>query len=138
MIGLMQIPDINEVLELWTSFMKEVYPSVDILKYKDEYKAIYETSNVYVYRDDTMILGFLAVVEGSYVDALYVKPECRRQGIASNLVKEVQNRYDDLITDVPTKCLGIHELLINTGFKIDSESVNEILEIEEKSYFWER
>lgn len=138
MIALMTIPEINDVMNLWLKFMEEVYPAIDSSEHQESYKFIYETSNVYVAKNDESIIGFIAIVEGSYIDGWYVLPDFRNQGIGKSLIGHVMGKYDDLLVDIPQTQIQAINLVNSIGFNFEKEEINAEISELEKSYYWEK
>ena len=135
MIQSMQIPEIGQIMILWKKAFCELYGSdknelADSLQ--EEYAAIYETSNVYVVKkEDATIVGFAAVVEGGYLDALYIEPKHRLQHLGGDLLRHLIEKYDELVVDIPLVQEQAIDFLLKYQFVKEEISINETTNQEE-------
>ncbi len=102
MIRKMTEADLERVMEIWLdasvrgqSFISEDYWRGHAEVVKKEY---IPQSEVYVNEQDRKINGFIAVVGGRHIGALFVDPDCWHQGIGRGLMEYALNRYKGMIT----------------------------------------
>lgn len=140
MVETMSIPEIKEVMDLWNMSVKELVESgaiEDVASLRQETKEIYETSNVYVEKNDLgEIVAYASIVEGAYLETIYVLEDYRRKGIGSRLIKHIQSKYDEIITDVLVGNETGNLFILSQGFNKEEIIHNEMLSLDEASYYW--
>ena len=131
--------DTVKVMTIWTkgnfeahSFIDKDYWLLNFNKVKDEYLKRAET---YVYVEDDIIKGFISLLDGYFIGALFVKKEYRRQGIGRKLINFVKDKYDKLELQVYEKNVNAMLFYASLGF------VNKKIQIDdntnEKEYVME-
>ncbi|WP_195269782.1 N-acetyltransferase [Eubacterium sp. 1001713B170207_170306_E7] len=102
MIRKMTEADLDRVMEIWLdaciegqSFISEDYwkRHADVVR-----KDYIPQSEVYVDERSGEISGFIAVVGGRHIGALFVAPDCWHQGIGRGLVEYALKHYKGRIT----------------------------------------
>ena len=123
--------DTVKVMTIWTkgnfeahSFIDKDYWLLNFNKVKDEYLKNAET---YVYVENDEIKGFISLLDGFYIRALFVKKEYKRQGIGKKLINFVKEKYDRLELNVYEKNVNATLFYISLGF------VNKKVQIDEKT-----
>ena len=123
--------DTVKVMTIWTkgnfeahSFIDKDYWLLNFNKVKDEYLKNAET---YVYVENDEIKGFISLLDGFYIGALFVKKEYKRQGIGKKLINFVKEKYDRLELNVYEKNVNATLFYISLGF------VNKKVQIDEKT-----
>lgn len=141
MIEIMKIEEINDVMDLWKKSVQEQYEDSVCSKFLDranDVREIYETSNIYVFTHNVKIVGYVSVVEGAYLENIYVNEDLRRQGYGTQLIKYIQSRYDELIVDVINTNKGALMFLDFNKFVKEETSLNEYFGFEETTFYWEK
>ena len=136
----MSIPEITQVMNLWEKSISVLVDNgtiENVNELKQEVKEIYETSNVYVVRNEQAeIIGYASIVEGAYLENIYVIEDQRRKGIGSKLIKHIQSKYDEVITDVIVDNEPGNKFMLSLGFIKEEIIHNEMLSLDEVSYYW--
>lgn len=139
MLRLMQIPEINTVMLMWEKSIYEQFENKAesiIFDNLQLTKEMYETSNVYLYEFEGKIIAYVSIVEGGYIENIFVHEEYRNKLIASTMIKLLQEKYDELITDVPSVNHIALQLYKNCHFVQEETILNENLGLEEVSLYW--
>lgn len=140
MVEIMSIPEITRVMELWNMSVKELVERgaiKDLATLRQEVKNIYETSNIYVKKNESgEIVAYASIVEGAYLENIYVVEEYRRKGIGSDLIKHIKSKYDEIITDVTIDNEAGNLFIQSHGFNKEEIIHNEMLALDEASYYW--
>lgn len=96
--------DTTKIMTIWTkgnfqahNFIEKDYWLMNFNKVKDEYL---EKAKTYVYTELNDIKGFISVLDNGYVGALFVKEDCKRQGIGRKLINHCKDMYDKLTLKV--------------------------------------
>ena len=136
----MSIPEISKVMDLWEMSISGLVKSgaiIDVDALSQEVKDIYETSNVYIAKNEqSEIIGYASIVEGAYLENIYILEEYRRKGYGRNLIKHIQSKYDEVITDVLIDNEVGNNFISNVGFAKEEVIHNEMLGMDEVSYYW--
>ena len=99
---------------------------------KEEYLWKAET---YVYTEDDEIKGFIRLLDGGYIGALFVKTDSLRQGIGKRLLNYVKEKYDKLTLNVYEKNVDAILFYVAMGFKNKKIQIDE--NTGEKEYIME-
>lgn len=135
----MSIPEIGSVMDLWHKSMKEQFVSVkeEVLPKESEIKEIYETSNIYVMKDSANnIVGYASIVEGAYLENIYIDKDFRRQSLGTQLINYIKSKYDEIVTDVFEDNSGAIQFFNKMNFENEGTSLNETLNKNEIAFYW--
>lgn len=131
--------DTVKVMTIWTKgnfkahdFIDKDYCLENFNRVKNEYLLKSET---YVYVEDEEIKGFISVLDGNYIGAVFVRLDSLRQGIGRKLINFCKERYDNLTLNVYEKNVGAILFYIDMGFKNVKIQIDE--ETNEKEYVME-
>lgn len=139
MITLMSIPEIGSVMDLWHKSMQEQFVSVkgEVLPKESEIKEIYETSNIYVVKDSANnIVGYASIVEGAYLENIYIDKNFRRQSLGTQLINFIKSKYDEIVTDVFEDNSEAIQFFNKMNFENEGTSLNETLNKNEIAFYW--
>ena len=139
MITLMSIPEIGSVMDLWHKSMQEQFVSVkgEVLPKESEIKEIYETSNIYVVKDSANnIVGYASIVEGAYLENIYIDKDFRRQSLGTQLINLIKSKYDEIVTDVFEDNSEAIQFFNKMNFENEGTSLNETLNKNEIAFYW--
>lgn len=121
--------DSGAILQLWLdtsitahSFINQQYwrNCLDLVE-----KQILPHAETYIYTDKRKIKGFISVLEGNYIGALFVKNEFQGQGIGKKLLEYARRHRPNLTLKVyaqNNQALGFYQ---KRGFKIISAGMDE-------------
>ena len=131
--------DTVKVMTIWTKgnfkahpFIEKDYWLENFNKVKEEYLWKAET---YVYTEDDEIKGFISLLDGGYIGALFVKTDSLRQGIGKRLLNYVKEKYDKLTLNVYEKNVDAILFYVAMGFKNKKIQIDE--NTGEKEYIME-
>ena len=131
--------DTVKVMTIWTKgnfkahpFIEKDYWLENFNKVKEEYLWKAET---YVYTEDDEIKGFISLLDGGYIGALFVKTDSLRQGIGKRLLNYVKEKYDKLTLNVYEKNVDATLFYVAMGFKNKKIQIDE--NTGEKEYIME-
>lgn len=121
--------DIDRIMQIWIKssidghrFIKESYWKANYNLVKDTYIPVSET---FVYEEDTKIKGFISLIDGNYIGALFVDVDYQGNGIGKKLIKYLMDRYENLSLSVYKQNEKAVNFYKNIGFKIIKEEENE-------------
>jgi putative acetyltransferase len=99
--------DKQQVLDLWYdsvivahNFIPAYYWEMAKEKVEKEYLGI---SKTWVYEENGKIRGFISILSGDTIGALFVEPEKQNKGIGSALIECVKEKYSFLVLSVYRK-----------------------------------
>lgn len=123
--------DTVKVMTIWTKgnfqahdFIDKDYWLLNFNRVKDEYL---KKSETYVYCEDEEIKGFISLLEGEYIGALFVKKDEQRKGIGRKLINYVKEKHDHLILQVYEKNIDATLFYVSQGF------INKKIQIDEET-----
>ena len=132
--------DIDDVIQIWYSSSVDTYKFVDEMhweKIKKEVRDRFLNSNIYVYDEDNIVKAFI-LINGQYIDELYVLKEYRLNGLGKKLLDFVKSNNNELLLNVFQKNTNAIEFYKKNEFKIIEENVEDYTR--EKGYLmkWKR
>ena len=134
--------DTVKVMTIWTKgnfkahpFIEKDYWLENFNKVKEEYLWKAET---YVYTEDDEIKGFISLLDGGYIGALFVKTDSLRQGIGKRLLNYVKEKYDKLTLNVYEKNVDAILFYVAMGFKNKKIQIDENTGEKEYIMEWEK
>lgn len=107
MIRLFEFRDLDKIMEIWLEGNLQVHGFIDgeyWRKNLESVRSVLPNAEVYVYEEAGEIHGFIGM-DADYIAGLFVKKECRGQGIGRQLIDTVKRK----------KRLSLHVYERNTG-----------------------
>lgn len=121
--------EIEEVMDIWLKtnitahgFIQEEYWNKNYDLVKDEYMPV---STTFVYKEDSIIKGFISIIDNSFIGALFVLEEYHGQGIGKKLINYCKSLYSSLELGVYVKNVSAVNFYKYCGFKVEKEQINE-------------
>ena len=134
--------EINGVMKIWLDtniiahdFIPEKYWCDNYKLVRDQYMPIAKT---FVYKEDSVIKGFISIIEGSFIGALFIKKECQGQGIGLKFINHCKELYPKLELAVYADNVSAVNFYKRCGFKMKIEQDNEDSGFREYIMFWEK
>lgn len=135
----LNVEEVNNIMNIWkkaTIKAHEFIPTEYWLKnfnvVKEKYIPLAET---YVYLEESQIKGFISIIGGEYIGALFVDINCQGRGIGRKLIEYSRRIYDRLKLAVykeNNQAVGFYK---QVGFTVKYEQLNE--ETNEPEYIME-
>lgn len=119
--------DIDEIMQIWLNSNLEAHFFVDENFWKDNYdyvKEILPNANLYVYKEDGIIKGFIGMID-SHIEGIFVDKQYRNIGIGKLLLGEARKIHSILSLNVYKKNQGAVDFYKNSGFNIIEEKMEE-------------
>lgn len=120
--------DVCRVMKIWRrstieahSFIEESYWIKNYNTVRDEYIPIAET---YVYQREKRIVGFISIIDKSYIGALFIDVDYQGQGIGSILLDYAKSLYGSLRLAVYSKNDGAVCFYTKSGFITEKTEIN--------------
>ena len=113
--------DTTKVMTIWTKgnfkahdFIEKDYWLENFNKVKNEYLLKSET---YIYTENEDIKGFISILNGNYIGALFVRQDSLREGIGRRLLNYCKERYEHLVLSVYEKNINATLFYVAMDFK---------------------
>ncbi len=106
MIKEFKINNLDEVMKIWIETNIEAHNFVPKEYWINNFQVVKEMlplAEVYIYKEENIIKGFIGVIDKSYIAGLFVKKEYQREGIGSNLLNYCKIKYEHIKLDVFVK-----------------------------------
>mgnify|MGYP001102205716 FL=1 len=133
MIRLFEFRDLDEIMEIWLEGNLQAHRFIDAEYWRknlESVRSVLPNAEVYVYEEAGKIRGFIGM-DADYIAGLFVKKECRGQGIGRQLIDTVK-RKKRLSLHVYERNAGAVAFYQAMGFRV-KESMTE-KETGEKEY----
>lgn len=133
MIRLFEFRDLDEIMEIWLEGNLQAHGFIDAEYWRknlESVRSVLPNAEVYVYEEAGEIRGFIGI-DADYIAGLFVKKECRGQGIGRQLIDTVK-RKKRLSLHVYERNAGAVAFYQAMGFRV-KESMTE-KETGEKEY----
>lgn len=132
--------DTQKILDLWLSASVQAHHFVPAdywqkmqTSVRDHYLPNTET---FVFEDRHQIKGFISVLDGNYIGALFVAPQWQKKRIGGKLLRFVQRRYPLLSLNVFVKNPQAIAFYQRGGFKITAEQIEPSTKEKELQMSW--
>lgn len=131
-----------DVLELWLKNLMIANPFIEENFWEKHYSVIknkyINEKDIFVYKEDDVIKGFICVAEDNFIAGLFVDPEYQGNGIGKKLLSFVKTEYSLLHVNVYAKNKAALSFASREGFVIDGATLNpEDEEIQYEMYWRE-
>lgn len=131
---------INEVMRIWSDttirshdFIPEKYWVDNAHVVREQYLPIAKT---FIYDEDSIVKGFISIMEGFFIGALFVGKEYQRQGIGLKLINYCKKLYPKLELAVYVDNISAVEFYKRCDFIIQTEQANEDTGFKEYVMVW--
>lgn len=131
--------DTTKIMTIWTKgnfkahdFIEKDYWLMNFNKVKKEYL---EEAKTYVYAELDEIEGFISILDDGHIGALFVKEDCKRQGIGRKLINHCKEKYNRLTLEVYDQNIDAIMFYMAMGFKNVKVQIDE--NTNEKEYVME-
>lgn len=121
--------DIDRVMSIWLESTVEAHSFISKEYWEENYQVVKNKyipmSETYVYEYDNDIKGFISVIEGSFIGALFVDIKAQGKGIGKVLVDYVKEKYEKLSLAVYSDNTKAYKFYKRQGFEEILEQNNE-------------
>ncbi len=131
--------DFDRVMAIWLNTNIAAHPFIPQSYWEDVFAQVEEVmpaADVFVYRENTGVLGFIGVTDNEYIAGLFVEGNAQSQGIGQKLLNHCKQLYPRLELDVFTENPGAVLFYQNNGFEIASTKISPDFNREEHHMVW--
>ena len=124
---------LDDIMTIWLDTNIEAHDFIDKKYWHNNFEMVKESlpkASIYLYMKDEEILGFIGIMERSYIAGLFVKKGFQNCGIGKKLLQHCKGIYDKLELDVYKKNKNAVLFYERNGFQIESEKLDGNNEIE--------
>lgn len=130
--------DINRVMNIWLQANLEAHNFVDPNYWKDNFAVVkqeIQSADIFVVEVKNEIVGFAGLKE-DYLAGIFFDQKVRHQGLGTELLNYLKQRYPQLILDVYQKNLAAINFYRKNGFKIIQEKEYQNQNLNEYQMMW--
>ena len=130
--------NINRVMDIWLRANLEAHNFVDPNYWKNNFAMVkqeIQSADVFVVEEKNKIVGFAGLKE-DYLAGIFFDQKVRHQGLGTELLNYLKQRYSQLILDVYQKNLAAVNFYQKNGFKIIQEKEYQNQNLNEYQMMW--
>ena len=130
--------NINRVMDIWLRANLEAHNFVDPNYWKNNFAMVkqeIQSADVFVVEIKNEIVGFAGLKE-DYLAGIFFDQKVRHQGLGTELLNYLKQRYSQLILDVYQKNLAAVNFYQKNGFKIIQEKEYQNQNLNEDQMMW--
>lgn len=121
--------NVDRVMEIWLDSTVKAHDFIDKSYWLTNYDTVKNNyipmSETYVYEENNIIKGFISIIEGEFIGALFVDSKSQNKGIGKKLITYVKDNYNNLSLAVYKENQNAVNFYINQGFLINKEQIND-------------
>ncbi|HJK77945.1 MAG TPA: N-acetyltransferase [Methanocorpusculum sp.] len=129
MIRLFTPEDTGSVMDIWLSASIHSHDFISSSYWREQFSVVRDrylpVSVTYVFVKEDRVCGFLSVLDGNTIGALFVAPDCQGRGVGSALIRHVQESTDDLMLCVYVENSAARMFYEKRGFAVLSRCKTE-------------
>ncbi len=127
---------IRKIMRIWENSVIKAHKFIPKAYWKENYSVVKEkylpAAQTYVFKEQDIIQGFISILDGKFIGALFVGIEYQRKGIGEKLLQFALKKYGNLRLAVYKKNKGAVDFYKKNGFAVIKERINE--ETKESEY----
>ncbi len=132
--------DMEKVLDLWLAASVQAHNFVPAAYWQQMRASVRDhylpNSETFVFEDKHQIKGFVSILDGNYIGALFVAPKWQQKRIGSKLIKFAQKRHPLLSLNVFVKNARAISFYQQHNFKIIAEQIEPSTKEKELRMSW--
>ncbi|QEA58314.1 GNAT family N-acetyltransferase [Leuconostoc mesenteroides] len=132
--------DLEQLAQIWLNGNLQAHSFIPAQYWKNQFvniKKMLPEANVFVYRNNETIVGFLGELDG-YIAGLFVDMNYRNQGVGSQLINYLKQINDKLTLSVYVDNINAVNFYENKDFIIDSVGMDTETDSKEYHMIWEK
>lgn len=118
---------LDDIMHIWLEENLRAHNFIDknyFINNFDMVKSILPDYDIYVFREDDSIKGFIGIDERGYIEGIFVSDEYKGKKIGTALIEKAKENYDKLSLSVFKKNKKALNFYIKCGFEIEKESID--------------
>lgn len=127
MVEKFSIKDLDIIINIWLNGNLDAHNFINKKYFYDNLdyvKEILPKSEIYVYKEDEIIKGFIGLNNG-FIEGIFIKKEYRTHGVGGELLNKAKSLYDVLSLSVYEKNKNALEFYLKRGFEIKEKNIDE-------------
>lgn len=128
MIKKLEQTNIDTVMKIWLAANIDAHYFIPEKYWIDNYDVVKEKylpiANTFIYEEANIIKGFISIMEGFFIGALFVAKEYQKQGIGLQLINYCQALYPKLELAAYVDNIRAVEFYKRCHFEVQSEQAN--------------
>ena len=139
MIEKMKEGQLDRVMDIWLQTNILAHPFIPREHWEnlfDTVKGILPSADIFIYRDDDEIKGFIGITDNQYIAGLFVSSEHQGQRVGYQLLQHCKQIYPHLELDVFIKNDGAVKFYEKNQFAISESKMNLDFNHEEYRMGW--
>ena len=133
---------IEQVMNIWFTSTLQGHPFIPKAYWEANYKIVKEQylplSKSYVYEEGQKVRGFISLIEGNFIGALFVEVQSQGKGIGKALIDYCKAQHEVLELAVYVENKKAVDFYKKQGFHIIAEHENEDSKAKEYEMRWEK
>lgn len=128
MIKKLDLNQLDEVMKIWIDTNIEAHSFIPKEYWINNFtlvKQMMPHADIYVFDENSIIKGFIGIMEQSYIAGFFVKKEYQREGIGHKLIEHCKSKYKYLKLDVFEKNENALNFYYKNNFKVLDKKINE-------------
>ena len=121
--------NIDAILKIWLDGNMDAHYFIPEKYWVDNYNVVKEKylpiAKTFIYEEDSTIKGFISIIEGFFIGALFVAKKYQKQGIGLQLINYCKRLYPKLELAAYVDNISAVEFYKRCGFEIQAEQVND-------------
>ncbi|WP_069999881.1 N-acetyltransferase [Cellulosilyticum sp. I15G10I2] len=121
--------EVDRIMEIWKEATIEAHKFISEEYWLKSYKIVKEKylplAETYVYSEGSEIKGFISILSGAYIGALFVVRDAQGDGIGRKLIEYVKGKYETLTLAVYKENKKAVHFYKKVGFVFKHEQLNE-------------
>ncbi|WP_058910526.1 N-acetyltransferase [Entomohabitans teleogrylli] len=126
MIRPFQRPETPELLALWLASTIEAHPFIPEAWWRESLPVVRDTylpnASTWVMEQQGALVGFISILDGQFIGALFVAPQHIGSGIGHALLEHAMQRYSRLSLEVYQKNIRAVNFYHAHGFRIEDSA----------------
>lgn len=132
--------ELDQLAEIWLAENLQAHSFIPASHWEKQFKSIKEllpTANIYAYKNDDKIVGFVGEADG-YIAGLFVDFNSRKQGIGGQLINHLKELKETLTLSVYIDNTNAVHFYKNKDFIVGSEDIDADTNAKEYHMIWKQ
>lgn len=130
---------IDEIMEIWLKTNVSAHAFIPKSYWENHYDSVRSAlpkADLFIYRERDTIIGFIGIINQSYIAGLFIRENFQGHGIGRKLINHCKQKYARLALDVYSENVMAVHFYQNNDFKIISKKTDPEIDHEEYHMTW--